>query len=463
MKSRKVRDAYNSINPTQEQKDRMLSAILSQLPEENTAPKHHRKKIPRNQRFSWGTIAAGFAILIVTGILGFGFFSGKAKPGPANPKEEASLHETILINPGESVTGNAGYDHIVKKYVTALTENWTWEQCEQNDISRQIMFDTTNKGDLGWCLLDLDRNGTQELLVSDGIRLIDLYTIMPTDGNPGHLVSAYPYDHSLCKDGTIERRENHGTNTYWRWFEVQGIDLAEQQVLYLEGEAHAYSLGSSDQVLTAIPEGKAGEILTGQEKAVMELVLIPFVEQEFPEYREANFYYEDLIEKYRQAILEDWNPGKCIENGISLMIGYYGEYYEQLGHIQIDLNGDQNAELIITDGTNIYDLYTISHVETGEVLRLVDATERNQFFLTTEGLIYNMGSGGAMLSYHTLYSMGEKELNLVEGYLFDPASDPKAPWYYYDGEERGESCPNSVAGAATDAIVFAEISYIPFT
>lgn len=355
------------------------------------------------------------------------------------------------------------YTPILEKYKTALTENWTWEQCDAADISRQILFNTTNKNDLGWCIMDIDDNGADELIISDGTYLFDLYTLIPTDGKPGHLLSAHPNHYTLCKDGTIECREHENViNIYWHWFELSGMDLVRQEVVFYEGEKHQYSYGEDIMHLKVVSENEAGSYLTNPEKSAMALKLIPFLDKQFPEIREPNFYYEPIIEKHRQAIRENWNPGQCMENGISLMIGYYGELYDNLGHNQYDLNGDGNDELIITDGNNIYDLYTIVSDETVGPLRLIDATERQQYFMTTDGHIYAMGSGGAMLSYHTLYTLGQRDLVLQKGYVMDANENAKNPWFYYDGANKGDPCPTAEAAAAIDAIRFAEISFIPF-
>lgn len=352
------------------------------------------------------------------------------------------------------------YTPILEKYKTALLENWTWEQCDAADISRMILFDTTDKNNLGWCLMDLDNNGTDELVISDGNYLFDLYVMLPDHEIAGHLLSAYPYHYTLCKDGSIERREHENeVNTYWRWFFLSGPTLVEQEVLYHEMESHQYSYGSSDNTLKTIPENDAGKYLTNPVKSAMKLNLTPFAEKQFPEVREPNYYYEPLIETYRQAIRENWNPGQCMENGISLMIGYYGELYDTLGHNQYDLNGDGNDELIITDGTNIYDLYTVSN---GEVIHLASAMERKEYFVTTDGYIYEMGSGSYAVGYYSLYTLGQQNLVLERGFMMDAEADPGNPWFYYDGVDKGGPCSTSEAAAIMDTIHFAEISFIPF-
>ena len=88
--------------------------------------------------------------------------------------------------------------------------------------------------------------------------------------------------------------------------------------------------------------------------------------------------------------------------------------------------------------------------------------ERIQYYLTTDGWIYNLGSGGAAVSYHALYSLEGRELKLLEAYMMDADTDPNNPWFYYDGQNRLGACPTAEAAAAMDSYVFAEIPFTPF-
>lgn len=352
------------------------------------------------------------------------------------------------------------YMMVIEKYKTALAENWSWEACDQNDISRKIMYTTTNHNNLGWALLDLDSNGVEELIVSDGTQLFDLFTLSPNDGLPAHILSGGEYTYSLCKDSTVERRITNDEFTYWTWLRLSEMDCVEEQKLILDSSLHRYYLGVDKETSQTITENEAGKYLTSDEKAPMELALVPFAEQEQTVVREANYYYEPIIERYRQAIVEAWDPGKCAENGMSMMIGYYGELYDQLGHNQIDLNGDGISELIITDGTNIFDIYTvIVDEEVGAMRYALDSTERNQYFMIYDQTLYCRGSGSAAVTYHTALGVGERDLYVQEGFIYD-GNDANGPWFFYDGETKGS------AYADAEYIVNSwqpmEISFIPF-
>lgn len=369
----------------------------------------------------------------------------------------------------DSLSGYEGYDHIIRKYVTAVQQRWTETLCEQNDISPQIFDSSTNPYNLGWCLVDIDQNGVEELVISDGVYLFDLYCIMPHDGGPGHLImNNVPAEHyMLCKDGTIELRTYFSKGTSWKYYRVSDWDLVLEDVLIYSNEyegtnaSEGYYYGTDEDNVQPISKDEVGNIIVSTEKSAMELSLTPFVVQPAFDPDEME-YYGPLLDIYRQAIRENWNPGDCVQQGIGMMVGYYGDFVEALGYTMMDLDNNGIQELIITDGTNIYDLYTIIQDEEVGPLRLIDAMERIQYFLTTDGRIYRMGSGSASVSYYTLYSLEGWNLNLLEGYMMDYETSPESPWYYYDGVEQGDPCPTSVAAAAIDAIRLAEISFTSF-
>lgn len=361
--------------------------------------------------------------------------------------DRVDLDLTPFYDLPDSVQNNLeaveNYTPVIEKYKTALLENWSWEQCDEAGISRSIMYGTTDRSSLGWALLDLDNNGVEELIVTDGTTLFDLYTLMPTDGLPGHILSGGEYKYTLCKDSTIERRISNGRFSYWSWFQFSEMDYVEVQKLILDNTTHQYSISLNGQDPTPITENEAGAYITAEEKEPMELELVPFADLPKSTAREPNYYYEPIIELYRKAIVESWDPGTCMENGISLMIGYYGELYDELGHNQIDLNGDGNGELIITDGTNIFDIYTVIYDEEVCAMRYaLDSTERNRYYMIDDQTLYCQGSGGAALTYHTALGVGERELYVQEGFLYD-AGDPKGPWFFYQDETKGSAYPDA--------------------
>jgi len=378
------------------------------------------------------------------------FTEGYRGVGAAITREEADaivagypplkLEFTQITASGETEhqSGYEVFDRIIQKYATALTENWTAEQCEQNDISPQILDETTIAYKLGWCLMDIDNNGVEELIISDGVHLFDLYVMMPHDGSPGHLVMANGGEtYQLCENGVIQNHGLYSGTTAWRHYTLADTDIIQQDIVFYDGELNQYYYGANGEDLDPIAKEEAGELLSSHR--TKELTLNPFVKTETfaPDEME---YYEPLLDIYRQAIREGWKPGDCSEKGISLMIGYYGELYGELGYSLMDLNGDSIDELIITDGSCIFDLYTIVQDEETGPLHLISAMERIEYHLLKGLDIYCRGSGGAARTYHTLYSLVGRDLVVLEGYAFDADTDPENPWFFYDGENIGDPC-----------------------
>jgi hypothetical protein len=356
-------------------------------------------------------------------------------------------------------TGYEGFDHILDKYSLALTQNWTVEQCQQNDISPQILDETTITQNLGWCMVDIDNNGIEELVISDGVHLLDLYVMMPHNGGPGHLICANGGEFwQLCENNVFENQGHYSGTAAWRHYTLKDTDMIQQDIVFYDGEQNQYYYGANGDDLNPISKEKAGEFI-GRERTA-ELDLNFFIPQTFDP--DEVSHYQNLLELYQKALRENWDPPTCMENGLSLMVAHRGEYYENLGYAMQDLDGNGIQELIITDGLNIYDLYTIIQDEEVGPLHLASAMERIQYYLTSDGWIYNLGSGGAAVSYHTLYSLEGRELKLLDGYMMDADTDPNNPWFYYDGENRLGACPTAEAAAAMDAIVFQEIPFTPF-
>ena len=356
-------------------------------------------------------------------------------------------------------TGYEGFDHILDKYSLALTQNWTVEQCQQNDISPQILDETTITQNLGWCMVDIDNNGIEELVISDGVHLLDLYVMMPHNGGPGHLICANGGEFwQLCENNVFENQGHYSGTAAWRHYTLKDTDMIQRDIVFYDGELNQYYYGANGDDLNPISKEKAGEFI-GRERTA-ELDLNFFIPQTFDP--DEVSHYQNLLELYQKALRENWDPPTCMENGLSLMVAHRGDYYGELGYALQDLDGNGIQELIITDGLNIYDLYTIIQDEEVGPLHLASAMERIQYYLTSDGWIYNLGSGGAAVSYHTLYSLEGRELKLLDGYMMDADTDPNNPWFYYDGDNRLGACPTAEAAAAMDAIVFQEIPFTPF-
>lgn len=371
-------------------------------------------------------------------------------------------------NEDYSLTGYEGFDDIVSKYVTALTENWTDEQCEQNDISPDIFASTTISHNLGWCLRDIDKNGVEELVISDGVHLFDLYVMQPHNGGPGHLIMANGGErYQLSEDGTIEQSVSFSKGMSRTYFELSGIELVQKNMLYYTNSdpnnpyvaINRYSYGTGADDLKVISKEEAGNIIGSHRTA--ELTLTPFLDRGIFDPDDLQ-YYQPLLELYQTALNEDWHPTTCQEKGISLMVAYRGEYYDDLGYAMRDLDGNGIDELIITDGTNVYDLYTIVRDEIIAPVNILSAMERIKYYLTEDNVIYHFGSSSAAANYQTFSRLEGSNLVLIEGYFYDGKTNPDQPWYFYDYKANNVPCVGLDVQAIIDSYKTVEIPFIAF-
>ena len=83
------------------------------------------------------------------------------------------------------------YQPVIAKYVTALTEHWGGEACSNADISILVSY-ATSPSELGYALLDLDNDGTDELIIANDAErqvIYDLYSLV--DGKLVHVFTGW--------------------------------------------------------------------------------------------------------------------------------------------------------------------------------------------------------------------------------------------------------------------------------
>ncbi len=350
------------------------------------------------------------------------------------------------------------YAPVLEIYRTALTEHWDKDQCFEHDISTQAASSPDVNNNLGWCLLDIDDNGTQELIISYGSSLVDLYCLQPEGISPGDMVKRHGdmehhlnvadgichlarteagIQYSLCTDNRIQYQIIMADGTSWCWYQLKpwGLEL-EEVLVYRSGNdaAKAYAYGPDEDSLAYISKEEAGEIIFSHQP--MELPVTPIVD--WGTYTpEEPADYDSLIDLYQLALNEKWDPGKCVENGISLMIGNFTQTPEMICAFFLDLDSDGTQELMITDGMMIFDLYTLKN---GQPVHLLTGWERNSYRYCADNIIFNHASNSAFNTCYNYYCVVNGSLMLVDSIIFDASKDPDNPWFLStDGETATEA------------------------
>ena len=282
MKSKTIVKAFDSINPSQAQKDRMLQEILRQMPEQPKPTKRMDKNtyvtepVKHSRRSLFPAIAACLAVCVLGG-LGIGMLKNGQSMSPSSA--EPSFSAVPATEPQDSteaaLTGaNAYYGSILNKYATALRDNWDVAQCHSADISPRIIEEDV-RDKLGFCLRDLDGNGIEELIISDGEQVYDVFTILPNDGL-GHLFCASENVFlKLCEGNVIKRQETVDGATYWQFYTlVNDFDFSIQEAVVLrDGQ---YFSGPSDTNVQPISKDEAGDIIVSKyPKLKLDITPIP--------------------------------------------------------------------------------------------------------------------------------------------------------------------------------------------
>ena len=417
-----IREAYERMNPPQEAKERMMKNIMKKKAKQDG----FYTATPTQERW-WTAIPAALALVAVL-VIGWQFLIQR-EVGPlsgnpiasANPTETNS--STELEIPGivdkiqEEFPIPEGYAHVIGKYSRAHEEGWSVEEYMQNDICYVLGIQGSIE-DYGYAFVDLDGNGIEELIITDGDVIYDMFTLLE-DGGAGHILSSGErMRYFLCEDNVIGYRGSGGAaNTVLQYYTLEnGMDLVTEVCLEFDTDTwYKYESGGHDDLhpgpLVAITEDEVRHIQDAY-KAV-EIVYQSFLR---PEAEKTNDTSETLpagfahvIEKYEKATTEDWTKDQYMQNDISYLLASKNIYW-QYGYAQMDLNGDGSNELIITDGEEIYDVYIL--MEDGGAGHIISATDERSYFLCKDNIIgcQSLGTDATSWDFSRLLVGGDSEL-----------------------------------------------------
>lgn len=335
------------------------------------------------------------------------------------------------------------YDAVLVKYLTAIEENWSAEQCQIEDISTRMQAENA-AADAGYAMMDLDGDGAEELLVGSGIEIWDVYTTL-SDGTPIHILTD-DNDGSLCylcKKSIFSVEllgEDKGYAEYYR--------LENSKMTYLERLTWENDRWTRNE--KSVSAEAAEVVMLNYQKRKPTWTLFSDAPAELRPNDNVMKSYQTVMETYKTALLESWDLQQCEEHNISLMVSYFAERPDELCAFFLDLDNNGRQELMITDGTMIYDLYTLD--DSNEPVHLITGWERNAYQFCEENIISNHGSNSAASSVFCYYRMENGEMVLIEAILFDAAADPENPWFYsLDGATAAESLTEQEATACMDS------------
>ena len=251
MNERRIKNAYDSVSPKTEQKERMLNGILQAAPKVKNRSRY--QALPTENRCLPILVTAAFLVLVIfAAVHYFNMSDNTVQFGDPVQTEETPDHNRLYPDRVKGYEYRYMLDDLEElqleleekealaqlliKYDTAIGEGWDFERCEAEEISYLTAF-PANANKLGYTILDLDDNGTAELIISDGNMIYDLYTVK--DGDLLHLISGGERDtYELCEENSIRNIGSNGAgNTTYQFLELSGTELLK--VVGLSYEANA--------------------------------------------------------------------------------------------------------------------------------------------------------------------------------------------------------------------------------
>ncbi len=179
-----------------------------------------------------------------------------------------------------------------------------------------------------------------------------------------------------------------------------------------------------------------------------------------------NEFYQKLIYGVRKCIAGE-EVELPEEYDFSVIIHMWPDS-DTLGYFIEDIDGNGTEELIFgenwgKDLSVVYNIYTIS---AGELVRVTDGCDRNQYYLCENGMIANEGSSSAAESCYAYFTFDGSELHFVESVIYDGYKDPENPWFYstesaYDAEY-AEPVSEERARETMGRYVYKKLTFIPF-
>lgn len=149
---------------------------------------------------------------------------------------------SVMADNVDSITGNKEYDEIIEKYYKGVLEQWSINEFIENELCYFPGYGS-DVNRVGYCLIDIDDNGTDELIMGsineDGTPGV-IYDIYAMEADSGILVarSGEHRMYSLCSDNTILYSVFGGSMSsacYFYTFNGEMLELKEG-ILY-DGES----------------------------------------------------------------------------------------------------------------------------------------------------------------------------------------------------------------------------------
>lgn len=276
-----LRDAYQNPEFCRDDKELLMEEIVNQRLK--TTDRRSRKWRHKGQWGSWLLII--LAVLLVLSVLYqsaeyFGIMDQireKTQQIAESLEEAASAEDTLPPNPQETdmISDNAQptkpaeeiYDPYVLRYIEALEQAWDPGRCAEEDISFLVGF-LNSPDQLNFVLTDLDGNGVDELLITDGRVIYDLYTY--SGERVTHVISGAERNSYMLSTDNVIINHASGSAAYsvYGFYRFIGGALVVDQLVVLDAATdpqNPWFHGFIEEDLRPISEVEANQIISSYE------------------------------------------------------------------------------------------------------------------------------------------------------------------------------------------------------
>lgn len=192
------------------------------------------------------------------------------------------------------------YQPVIAKYVTALTEHWGGEACSNADISLLVSY-ATSPSELGYALLDLDNDGTDELIIANDAErqvIYDLYSLV--DGKLVHVFTGWDRNSYELREGyrILNIGSNGAASADYVYCHLSNGQLVTDSLIRFDAATdpdHPWFRGTGENDLAPITDENWSEDEIYSTAASLPIAITSFADDSVGSYDPARADYEGYL------------------------------------------------------------------------------------------------------------------------------------------------------------------------
>lgn len=212
--------------------------------------------------------------------------------------QNAPVETTAPTESGTAIP--EAYQPVIAKYVTALTEHWGGEACSNADISILVSY-ATSPSELGYALLDLDNDGTDELIIANDAErqvIYDLYSLV--DGKLVHVFTGWDRNSYELREGfrILNIGSNGAASADYVYCHLSNGQLVTDNLIRFDAATdpdHPWFRGTGENDLAPITDENWSEDEIYSAAASLPITITPFADASAGSYDPALADYEGYL------------------------------------------------------------------------------------------------------------------------------------------------------------------------